>query len=333
MIRALVGSLSIAIRIALFVLVAGGAWLGYILFPLTGVLGGTTSVASSIVGGLIGAAVSFVGATILFAPSLIALDTRNALRSQVSASENAPKDEHLRASQVASTSSIDPHIQHARQSGSAGFGERNSLSRPKPVSMDVKHQLDADNLREFFGVNSGHRLVRWTVNGDGTVTSETDRLMWAQAPWGTQWDGERAFSGDGLLLSWSEATELFGIGAPVGVAENGTIALSASQLRSTSFQNEYKRGSCRVQFAGYSDWRLPTVADYVSIHGLDWDRCTEVFPRYQKDERYWSATGWTSPLNVLVRASARNAWVYNPGRWLLDCSSAERYPVMLVRSV
>jgi hypothetical protein len=221
--------------------------------------------------------------------------------------------------------------------GTVGFGDRpQTVSTAERAVVSVKHQSVAGG-----GKATPERLVSWTVNGDGTVTSEQDRLTWIQGPWGTRWEGGSEFSGEPCRLSWRDATRLFGRGADVGLSESGTIALSPDQVRSTSADAGYSTGSCRVVFAGHTDWRLATVADWNTVIGLEWAKGEGVFPRYKADERYWTATGRHEPglqaipdLVLRLFRSERTplAWVGNFGRWILDCGVDERYPVMFVRN-
>lgn len=231
-------------------------------------------------------------------------------------------------------------VEQANRTNATGFGDESSCIKDERLRIEMKHKMLHDGLKAYFKCDSERRVV-WTINGDGTVTSEHDRLMWVQAPWGTRWLGGSKFSGEPCQLSWLDATRLFGRGTSVELSESGTIALSASQIGSTSASLGYSRGSCRITFAGYSDWRLPTVAEWHTAIGLEWEKCQIIFPRYDADERYWTATGRKEPfleavpgfiLKLFRQQRIPIAWVGNLGRSILDCGIMEEYPIMFVRT-
>lgn len=202
------------------------------------------------------------------------------------------------------------------------------------------------NQRKTEGHPTGPRTVSWTINGDGTATCQEDGLMWIQAPWGMQWNGYE-FTGSPLLFSWVEAKEQFGCGVRVGLAEDGTIGLSASQFRSTAVEFGYVGGSRSIFFAGYGDWRLATLADWYTLLGLereggDIEKRNTVLQLGQ-DQDYWTANERYEPrhdwkkLNKLTEFFTGPkyyvAWSANVGRWLMDKGVEERLPIMLVRDL
>ena len=48
-------------------------------------------------------------------------------------------------------------------------------------------------------------------------------------------------------------------------------------------------GSCRAVFARYGDWRLPTVAEWYTVLGLDHEERKTVL-QFGFDRRHWTAT-------------------------------------------
>ncbi len=231
-------------------------------------------------------------------------------------------------------------VELANRTGSTGFGDGPPRTKGARLRVELTHEMLHDGLKAYFHSDSD-RQVAWTTNGDGTVTSESDRLMWVQAPWGMRWQGGSTFEGEPCRLSWLDATRLFGRGTAVGLSDSGTIALSASQIGSTSFSAGYARGSCRVTFAGHDDWRLPTVAEWHTAIGLEWGRSQAIFPGYHSGDRYWTATARKEPglealpdfvLSLLRTSRHPLAWVGIPGRSIFDCEVAQKYPVHFLRT-
>jgi hypothetical protein len=226
-------------------------------------------------------------------------------------------------------------IDLAVRTGVTGFGDRPLSLRSEKMSVFLTQ-------RPVGPSDGGHRTtsreVSWTVNGDGTATCEQDRLMWIQAPWGMRWEGGSSFSGAPCPVSWVQAKELFGCGARVGLSKDDTIGLSAEQIRSTGFDFGYKRGTCRVNFAGYSNWRLPTLAEWYTVIGFDNEERKAVL-QFEYDERYWTATEryeWILHDFSIYAFFVRKhncAWAMNPDRWIRDIEVDVRLPIMFVRSL
>lgn len=102
----------------------------------------------------------------------------------------------------------------------------------------------------------------YTCHHDGTFTDCTNGLMWIQAYWGMNFNGKK-FTGEYLELSWPDATALFGRG--------GVVPKLAGLTRDYAEQHgkvSYSHGSCRVSFAGYSDWRLANRQGTSDAHVL-----------------------------------------------------------------
>lgn len=134
-------------------------------------------------------------------------------------------------------------------------------------------------------------LGKWIDNGDGTITDVGHRLVWIRAPWGMFWTGYE-FVGEPISVSWLEATTLFGRGVYVeGIHD--LAAMSEDDFAASSAAHGYTPGTCRVTFAGSSEWRLPTAAEWRTINGAKcetMDSLRMLFPQVHY-ERFWSANG------------------------------------------
>ena len=219
----------------------------------------------------------------------------------------------------------------AIRTGVTGFGDRPASLRSEKKTIVLTQTPVGPEDR---GHRTVSREVSWTANGDGTATCEQDRLMWVQAPWGMQWEGGSSFSGEPCLMPWVDAKRVFGCGVRVGLAPDFTIGLSADQIRSTEFDAGYTWGSCRVVFARYGDWRLPTLAEWQTVMGFDYKELETVL-HLGYDKYYWTATerreGMLHDLPFL-RSIHNCAWAANAMRWILDRQVEERLPIMFVRT-
>ncbi len=138
-----------------------------------------------------------------------------------------------------------PTLKEAQNTKATHFGSNPVFKTPQ--------EIEAKRLTTPFG--------HYVDNDDGTVTHEESGLMWIRAPWGSVWNNG-AFQGEPIELRWDEAVRLFGRGEPVSYPVGGTFAYFGHAKRvASAYENGYKLGRCRVNFAGYSDWRLPTAAE------------------------------------------------------------------------
>jgi Protein of unknown function (DUF1566) len=130
-------------------------------------------------------------------------------------------------------------------------------------------------------------------NGDGTVTDTQTQLMWMQCAEGQ--DGPQC-EGQVLLYTWDSA-----MGVP-------------------AILNKH------AGFAGYTDWRLPTVTELKSLVQSD-ERpsiCTAAFPQ-APIAMFWSST--------LVHTEGREAWNVYFGSGSMGSNDRDNhYAVRLVRT-
>jgi len=204
-----------------------------------------------------------------------------------------------------------PSLKQAKKHKATGFGKT-------PVV------VDRCKLSSPFGA--------YSQNGDGTVTHIPSGLCWIRVPWGMVWDGE-SFTGEPILLSWDEATKLFGRGKTV---MSTSSALHGDLLKDSAFENGYKYGSCHVDFAGFTDWRLPTAleldtfAAYEQNSYGDWMwRGKKNLPLILSLYPEWGAKSchlWTATSNGLGIS-----WGFD-GRFPVgDCQTHQKYGVVFVR--
>lgn len=135
-------------------------------------------------------------------------------------------------------------------------------------------------------------MVTWKINADGTATNTDIGFMWVRAPWGMQWDGH-SFSGTPTKVPWKQASEMFGRG---GWFDSGMASMNEEQLTASQYPNEYEHGNVTVEFAGYSDWRLPTGAESTalvkSFHpDKDWEDREKIFTPEFTRNRLWTCNG------------------------------------------
>ncbi len=96
----------------------------------------------------------------------------------------------------------------------------------------------------------------WSINANGTVTDNTNKLSWVRAPWGTTWNGTD-FIGNPQPIKWRDASDLFG----KGIFIRSPFPALSLEKRPTNFKENYTKGSCKVSFADSDKWRLPTAAE------------------------------------------------------------------------
>ncbi len=106
----------------------------------------------------------------------------------------------------------------------------------------------------------------YILHNNGTFSDVANQLMWIQAPWGMIWGGSE-FKGEPIGLYWKEATKLFGKSVEIPHPGGG---LHREIIEAFGLPDTYKNGTCVVTFAGYSDWRLPTAKELLTIKFYDY---------------------------------------------------------------
>lgn len=210
-------------------------------------------------------------------------------------------------------------LQLAKRFKKADFGDYFNIAQEK--KMDAKEN-------DFFG--------NWHIKSDGTLTDTKNRLCWIRAPWGTIWDGEK-FVGKPITVNWHDASNLFGKGIYVKHYDKSPV-LNKSDITSKN----YKKGSCKVTFAGSEDWRLPTSSEFETLHyyppnesdidtvnlyKAEWNKLKmELFPGFKSDTSNYNA--WSAD-----EAGSNCAWISNRLYSLSDQKVDKKYFVLFVRTI
>ena len=109
-----------------------------------------------------------------------------------------------------------------------------------------------------------------TDNGNGTATDAATGLMWMIPFAGQKWI-DNSLMGAAVNLSWTEATQRFGTGrkirVPLGKDPAHVLRIHDKEAPALSRESydEYQFGSKRIPFAGFHDWRLPTVEECFTL--------------------------------------------------------------------
>jgi len=187
-------------------------------------------------------------------------------------STDAPSGSQQAGTDALRGQSAAPTLRGAEKTKMTHFG-----SNPLFKSLQ---ELEAKRFTTPFG--------RYIDNNEGTVTHEESGLMWIRAPWGLMWNNG-TFDGEPIELPWEKAVSLFGRGEPVSYPVGGTFAYFGHGKRlASAYENGFKLGRCRVNFAGYRDWRLPTAGEidrmtpYFHSNSLDGENGD---PQLSGDER------------------------------------------------
>jgi len=167
---------------------------------------------------------------------------------------------------LVATSSLQSAENILAERGLKGFQNSSDISSKLKISKKT-HRTDfgtyPDENAKFEDTKVETPVGTFICHHDGTFSNLKENLMWIQAPWGMEWNGKK-FKGESLKVSWDDATKLFGFG--------GTLPKTAALTKENIEQyghKKYKRGSCVVTFSGYSDWRLPTAKEVLSLNFWD----------------------------------------------------------------
>jgi hypothetical protein len=159
-------------------------------------------------------------------------------------------------------------------------------------------------------------------NEDGTVTDSNTGLMWMVPLVGQGWSQGMA-QGAGVVLSWDEATSRHGRARNISATSadfkwTGSVG-TAYYLKyplSRETYDEYKRGNKSHEFAGFLDWRLPTVEELWSLSqaGIK-DTPLPVPPPGLRPNQLWTANPSTKSLGAIFTAldMMHSAWMFELG--------------------
>lgn len=278
---------------------------------------------------------------------------------------NAPDPDRIVAflDHVKKSADVDqkPQFEDAPQHNNVAPAPRRSIEVPTLKEAKSTHATHFGRGSEAFFKPSAEMIAKriqtpfgaYTDNDDGTVSDHQNRLMFIRAPWGMVWNGDR-FVGEPIALNWGEAVRQFGRGVDVGYKVGGTMAQMGEEKRNAAaFKNGYESGRCQIEFAGFTDWRLPTADEFdrmspychrfeSGVSGAD----TALTPDEQSD---W---GWRGPFSRAVferlypEFSAMHehawtatglggglAWAFDGGLPVGDFKVQETRPVIFVRNI
>ena len=75
-----------------------------------------------------------------------------------------------------------------------------------------------------------------------------------------KWNG-KSFNGQPAYVNWDEASNLFGKGTLLEMNEAEIVGDYPKYYKDSKFNSNYIYGKVKIKFAGFSDWRLPTVEE------------------------------------------------------------------------
>jgi len=154
---------------------------------------------------------------------------------------------------------------------------------PQPVAFAQGLPDNAEQLLEEIANPCKERPGRFLATGDGTVTDNCTGLMWMATTADTNGDGRietdvnRFGAADRDTLSWDEARQY---------CEN-------------------------LEFAGYGNWRLPTLEELFSLHWTEGpaSTVTGVYPPIVPTSQTWNMFHWTSTESAYDSAKV---WTWRP---------------------
>jgi hypothetical protein len=154
------------------------------------------------------------------------------------------------------------------------------------------------------------------VQPDGTALDPNTGLIWMMALVGQGWSNGKT-SGEAATLSWGEATSRYGKARNInatGMDCNWAGRGSSESDKKTAYfkkyplgqetYKDYRRGRKRLAFAGFDDWRLPTVEEFWKLSLTDYAKTPlDVEPR-----RMWTANPSNSSLVGFFMALLDMGW-------------------------
>lgn len=158
----------------------------------------------------------------------------------------------------------------------------------------------------------------WSLESSEVALDRTNRRMWMRRP---VMRSDAAYN-EPLLLDWETAVARFGRGAQAdGPTDIGRADVIRQIVHLTKQSTAYIHANKQTVFAGYSNWRLPTVDDVVSITFSDawgckrirtgFDNAPEITKRLFGEDlcslTFWTANNLTdkTPLKSLLTYALR----------------------------
>ena len=169
---------------------------------------------------------------------------------------------------------------------------------------------------------------KFEIFNDGTFIDFHESLQWVRAPWGMRFE-KQAFTGEPIKIDWYRATKLFGIGSQL---DSSSSALRGTKLLASKEDQNFQRGDCVVNFAGHTDWRLPTgfELDRIGFYNDGFPGGKTVGPEFEGFE-YSEAKGSDKLRETLFpnlhELTGNHLWSANAVHDLMAWSTDFRWPL------
>ena len=114
---------------------------------------------------------------------------------------------------------------------------------------------------------TGHEKL-YSLHDNGTLTDDETGITWMLPMLGQNWKNNKVV-GRPFQLDWLNATESYGRGKqvkPPNSKEFWEVTDRSPPWVCSDTYEEYKRGRSFYPFAGFTDWRMPTVEEWFSLY-------------------------------------------------------------------